>query len=405
MLGMEAELTTPGGLRTDVMKNALLIVLAFALGGGAMWYFTSSREGAGGAGGPPAGPGARPAGGGFAAGGRPAAQAPLVTVGRARNDKLFDAIEALGTAQANESVTLTAKVTDTVRRVNFDDGAFVEAGTVLVELTNQEEEALLAEARANLDDAESQLRRLEDLSSRGLTSASELDVARSRAGAMRARWNSIVARLRDRLIQAPFSGVLGFRQVSPGTMLSPNTPITSIDDISVIKLDFTVPETFLGNMTPGARIVAKSVSFPDREFEGTVRTVGSRVDPVTRAVTIRAHIENKDRALRPGMLLTVEVVTAERVALVVPESAVFQVQNRAYVYRVNDDVAKQQQIEVGGRRFGVVEVLGGLAEGDLIVVEGIIKLRDGARVRFDPAEAAVSESLQGSAGPATADAR
>jgi membrane fusion protein (multidrug efflux system) len=103
--------------------------------------------------------------------------------------------------------------------------------------------------------------------------------------------------------------------------------------------------------------------------------------------------------------LTVEVVTAERVALVVPESAVFQVQNRAYVYRVNDDVAKQQQIEVGGRRFGVVEVLGGLAEGDLIVVEGIIKLRDGARVRFDPAEAAVSESLQGSAGPATADAR
>jgi membrane fusion protein (multidrug efflux system) len=387
------------------MKNALLIVLAFALGGGAMWYFTSSREGTGGAGGPPAGAGARPpGGGGFAAGGRPAAQAPLVTVGRVRNDKLFDAIEALGTAQANESVTLTAKVTDTVRRVNFEDGDYVEAGTVLVELTNQEEEALLAEARANLDDAESQLRRLEDLSSRGLSSASELDVARSRAGAMRARLNSIVARLRDRLIQAPFSGILGFRQVSPGTMLSPNTAITSIDDISLIKLDFTVPETFLGNMTPGARIVAKSVSFPDREFEGTVRTVGSRVDPVTRAVTIRAHIENKDRALRPGMLLTVEVVTAERVALVVPESAVFQVQNRAYVYRVNDDVAKQQQIEVGGRRFGVVEVLGGLAEGDLIVVEGIIKLRDGARVRFDPVEAAVSESSQGSTGPVTADA-
>jgi membrane fusion protein (multidrug efflux system) len=387
------------------MKNALLVVLAFALGGGAMWYFTSSREGTGGAGGPPAGAGARPpGGGGFAAGGRPAAQAPLVTVGRVRNDKLFDAIEALGTAQANESVTLTAKVTDTVRRVNFEDGDYVEAGTVLVELTNQEEEALLAEARANLDDAESQLRRLEDLSSRGLSSASELDVARSRAGAMRARLNSIVARLRDRLIQAPFSGILGFRQVSPGTMLSPNTAITSIDDISLIKLDFTVPETFLGNMTPGARIVAKSVSFPDREFEGTVRTVGSRVDPVTRAVTIRAHIENKDRALRPGMLLTVEVVTAERVALVVPESAVFQVQNRAYVYRVNDDVAKQQQIEVGGRRFGVVEVLGGLAEGDLIVVEGIIKLRDGARVRFDPVEAAVSESSQGSTGPVTADA-
>src|SRR5690606_36335337 len=144
-------------------------------------------------------------------------------------------------------------------------------------------------------------------------------------------------------------------------------------------------------MAPGARVVAKSVSFPGREFVGTVRTVGSRVDPVTRAIMVRAHIENEDRALRPGMLLTVEVVTGERQALVVPEGAVFQVQNRAYVYAVDGDVARQRQIEVGGRRFGVVEVLGGLEEGELIVVEGIIKLRDGARMRYDGGEAAISE--------------
>jgi membrane fusion protein (multidrug efflux system) len=392
------------------MKNALLIVLAFALGGGVVWYVTKERAGNGGAAASfPAAAGGRPAGGapgGFGGGGRPQAQPPLVTVGKARRDSIFDVVEALGTAQANESVTLTAKVTDTVRRVNFEDGDYVEAGDVLIELTNQEEEALLAEARANLDDAESQLRRLEDLSGRGLTSASELDVARSRAGAMQARLNSIVARLRDRLIQAPFSGVLGFRQVSPGTLLSPNTPITSIDDISVIKLDFTVPETFIGAMEEGARIVAKSVSFPDREFEGTVRTIGSRVDPVTRAITVRAHIDNKDRSLRPGMLLTVDVVTAERLALVVPEGSVFQVQNRAYVYRVDGDTVHQQQIEIGGRRFGVVEVLGGLNEGDPIVVEGIIKLREGARVRFEEAAISESSSSQGSVPPdSTADAR
>ena len=387
------------------MKNALLIVLAFALGGGAMWYFTNDR-GAAAPGSVASGGGARPAGGGPAGfGGGRAQTLPLVTVGHARRDQIYDVIEALGTTQANESVTLNAKVTDTVRRVNFEDGQYVEAGTVLIELTNQEEEALLAEARANLDDAESQLRRLEDLSSRGLTSASELDVARSRAGAQRARLNSIVARLRDRLIQAPFSGLLGFRQVSPGTMLSPNTAITSIDDISVIKLDFTVPETAIGTMTPGAKVIAKSVSFPDREFEGTVRTVGSRVDPVTRAITVRAHIDNDDRALRPGMLLTVAVVTAERTALVVPEGSVFQVQNRAYVYRVDGDVVHQQQIEVGGRRFGVVEVLSGLQDGDPIVVEGIIKLREGVRVRYDAAEAAISESSQGKAASASADAR
>jgi membrane fusion protein (multidrug efflux system) len=392
------------------MKNALLIVLAFALGGGVVWYVTKERGGnAGATASFPAAAGGRPAGGapgGFGGGGRPGAQIPLVTVGHAKRDSIFDVVEALGTAQANESVTLTAKVTDTVRRVNFEDGDFVDSGSVLIELTNQEEEALLAEARANLDDAESQLRRLEDLSARGLTSASELDVARSRAGASRARLNSIVARLKDRLIQAPFSGVLGFRQVSPGTMLTPNTPITSIDDISIIKLDFTVPETFIGSMTVGAKIVAKSVSFPDRNFEGTVKTIGSRVDPVTRAITVRALVDNKDRTLRPGMLLTVDVVTAERAALVVPEGSVFQVQNRAYVYRVDGDTVHQQQIEVGGRRFGIVEVLSGLNEGDPIVVQGIIKLREGARVRFEEAAISESSSSQGSVPPAsTADAR
>lgn len=390
------------------MKNALLIVLAFVLGGGATWYFTNRSAGRV-AGGPvAAAPGGRPAGGGFAGapgGARPGAQLPLVTVGEAHREQIYDVVEALGTALANESVTLTAKVTDTVRRVNFEDGDYVEAGTVLIELTNQEEEALLAEARANLDDAESQLRRLTDLSARGLTSAQELDVARSRAGAMQARLNSIVARLRDRLIQAPFSGLLGFRQVSPGTMLSPNTAITSIDDISVIKLDFTVPETAIGTMSPGARVIAKSVSFPDRDFEGTVRTVGSRVDPVTRAITVRAHIDNTDRALRPGMLLTVAVVTAERTALVVPEGSVFQVQNRAYVYVVDGDTVHQRQIEVGGRRFGVVEVLSGLQDGEPIVIEGIIKLREGARVRYQAAEAAVSESLNGAAPSGGTDAR
>jgi membrane fusion protein (multidrug efflux system) len=137
-----------------------------------------------------------------------------------------------------------------------------------------------------------------------------------------------------------------------------------------------------------------------------VKTIGSRVDPVTRAITVRALVDNKDRTLRPGMLLTVDVVTAERAALVVPEGSVFQVQNRAYVYRVDGDTVHQQQIEVGGRRFGIVEVLSGLNEGDPIVVQGIIKLREGARVRFE--EAAISESSrsQGSVPPAsTADAR
>jgi membrane fusion protein (multidrug efflux system) len=392
------------------MKNALLLVMAFALGAGVVWYVTGHRAGNGGrpavagapgAGAPGAGaPGGRPAGappGGFA--GRPAQQPPLVIAAAVQLDQVYDVVEALGTAQANESVTLTAKLTDTVRRVNFEDGQFVEKGAVLIELTNQEEEAALAEARANLNDAQNQLRRLEDLSSRGLSAEQQRDIAKSRADATQAQLNRVVARLKDRVVTAPFAGVLGFRNVSQGTLVTPSTAITSIDDISVIKLDFTVPETVLGSMNPGAKVIAKSVSFPGREFEGVVRTIGSRVDPVTRAVTVRAHIPNQDSALRPGMLLTVDVVTSQHQALVIPEGAVFQVQNRAYVYRLDGLTARQQQIEVGSRHFGTVEVKSGLEEGDTIVIQGIVKLRDGVQVRLDESAGAVSERLKEQHGP------
>lgn len=366
------------------MKNVLLIVIAFVLGGAAVWYFTGNHDPAGagaqaGAPGRPGGgrPGAGGPGGGFAQ------AAPLVTVARVRQDQVFDSVEALGTAQANESVTINAKVTDTVRKVNFSDGDYVDAGTVLAELTNQEETASLAEAHANLEDAQNELRRQEDINAKGLGSKSALDSARSKVAAQQGRYDAVVARLKDRLILAPFGGLLGFRQVSPGTMVSPNTAVTTIDDISTIKLDFTVPESYLGSMTPGARVIAQSVSYPGRNFEGIVKTVGSRIDPITRAATVRAYVPNKDRALRPGMLLTVQVLTKQHLALVVPESAVFQVQNRAYVYKVEDFVAHQQQIEVGNRHFGTAEIKSGLAEGDLIVIEGIIKLREGIKVRYE----------------------
>jgi membrane fusion protein (multidrug efflux system) len=363
------------------MKQLLLISFIAIVAGVAGWYL--SRDMARLSGGPASA--ARGPAGAFT---RAAPEAPIVLVDTVTRTEFYDAVEALGTAQANESVTLTGKVTDTVRRVGFEDGDYVEANTVLVELTNQEEEATLAEARANLEDAQNQLARLRELSAMGLAPQSELDVAISREAASRARLDTELARLEDRLILAPFAGVLGFRQVSPGTLVTPTTPITTLDDISVIKLDFTVPETFLGAMKPGARVLAQSASYGEREFEGIVRTVGSRVDPVTRAIQVRAHIPNEDRALRPGMLLTVRVIMSTRTALAVPEGAVYQVQDRAYAYVVDGEMmAHERQIEIGERRYGVVEVLAGLNEGDTIVTEGIVKLRDGARVRVPESSA------------------
>ncbi len=296
---------------------------------------------------------------------------------------LYDTLEALGTTRANESVTLTAKVTDTVGKVNFEDGQFVDSGAILIELTSEEEQAQLAEARVNLRDAENQWNRLKGLREQGVVSASDLDAAVARVDAERARLNTIIARLKDRLVRAPFAGLLGFRQVSEGTLITPGTPITTIDDIATIKLDFTVPETALAVLAPGQTVLARSVVYGDRDFSGVVSSVGSRVDPVTRAVVVRAIFDNADRALRPGMLMTVRLVTDRREALVVPESAVIQIADESFVYALDSESqARRQTIMTGSRRQGVIEVLGGLAEGDLVISEGIIKVRDGVTVRL-----------------------
>jgi membrane fusion protein (multidrug efflux system) len=319
-----------------------------------------------------------------AASGRPAFGGPVTVVAEVvSRAPLVSTVEALGTASANESVTLTSSITEIVRRINFDDGDYVDKGTVLIELDNTEEQAQLAEARANLRDIELQLQRLRDLDERGIAAASDVDAAQAAADAAQARLDSVLARLEDRLIRAPFGGLLGFRQVSQGTLLMPGDVITTIDDVADIKLDFTVPEAALAMMKSGKKVYANSVAWPGREFEGVVSAVGSRVDAVTRAVLVRAIIPNEDRALRPGMLLTVRVVTDERFALSVPERSVVQIADRAYIYVIDADrTAHRTAVQLGLRQAGAVEIVTGLEEGAEVVTEGVVKLRDGATVQY-----------------------
>ena len=247
---------------------------------------------------------------------------------------------------------------------------------------NTEEEAQLAEARANLRDLKRQLDRLRDLDNRGIAAASDVDAAQAAADAAEARLESVMARLEDRLIRAPFSGMLGFREISQGTLLMTGDVITTIDDVETIKLNFTVPEFALALMQSGKKVYAKSVAWPDREFEGVVTAIGSRVDPVTRAVSVRAVLPNEDRALRPGMLLTIMVVTDERSALSVPERSVVQIADKAYIYIVADRVARRTEVELGLRQAGNVEIVAGLTDGAEVVTEGVVKLRDGSAVKY-----------------------
>ncbi len=319
--------------------------------------------------------GERPLGaGGFVPG------ATIVVTELAQQRKVRDQVEAIGTAVANESVTISAKVTDTVSKIKFEDGDFVATGDVLVELTNEEQTALLAEAEANVNDTRTQLKRLEDLLGQGSVPISQVDEARAKFSAAEARYRSIVARLEDRLITAPFSGMLGFRQVSAGTLITPGDPITTLDDVSVIKLDFSVPEVYLSFVRPGTRIEARSPAYPQETFNAVLHTIGSRVDPVTRAVTVRAHIGNERLLLRPGMLLTARLTIAERETLMIPESALVQRSAEVFVYTIEEGRAAMREVTHGIRSQGWVEILSGLNEGEAVITEGVIKIRPGALV-------------------------
>lgn len=333
-----------------------------------------------------------------------AARAAPVVVSPVSRVLFTDSIRAIGTAKANESVVITAKVTETVRRVNFEDGMMIARGDVLVELTNAEESALLAEAQANLTEAELQYERTADLVQRGNATRARLDEVTGLRNAARARVDALEARLADRLIRAPFAGVLGFRRVSPGTLVMPGTEIATLDDIDRIKLDFSIPEAYLAAIRPGLEVVAESVAYPGREFIGEIRTVEARIDPSTRSVSVRAEIQNPERLLRPGMLLTVSVIRGRDVLPAVPEEALVPIQDRQYVFVVEDGQAIQTEVTIGRRRVGYVEIRDGLELGAPVVVEGTIRLRDGVPVMVQqnrPLRDAVAESAAPDTGPDT----
>lgn len=320
------------------------------------------------AGGGPSGPGGRPV--------------PVVVV-PAERQPWSDSIQALGTARANESVTITAKVTETVVRVNFEDGQEVPAGAVLVDLSGRAEIAALAEAQAAYDEASRLYERQLELSKQRTVSEAVLDQQRAARDTAKARVDAIRARLGDRVITAPFAGRLGFRAVSPGTLVTPGTVITTLDDLDPIKVDFTLPERFLSALAVDQTITAHTAAWPGVDFVGKVTSIDSRIDPVTRTVTVRAEVPNRDRRLKPGMLMTLTVSANEREALVIPEIAVQAIRDRNFVFRVGDDGKAQQVfVDLGARRAGLVEVLDGLTPGDRVITEGLVRVRPGVALRL-----------------------
>jgi membrane fusion protein (multidrug efflux system) len=316
--------------------------------------------------------------------------APKVVTQRIELRPLVDEIEALGTANANESVEIRPRISSLVTRILFEEGQFVEKGDLLLELENSEIVAGLALAEASLSESRSLYNRSKELESTQAISASSLEALLAQVKVDEANVEAARAKLRNTLVRAPFSGRIGLRRVSPGSFVNTDTVITTLDDVSVIKLDFSVPETFVNVVNEGMKIVAYSLVFPEREFSGTVASIDTRLDPVSRAVEVRAMIPNEDGLLKPGMFMTVDLQRDRGDVLLAPEQSIVPEGTRQYVFVISDGVAEKRQVQLGRRIPGYVVVSDGLAAGETVVTAGTHKVRDGAQVESFDENIAVS---------------
>ncbi len=372
----------PSGLTPDlliearrVLKRHFLLVAAAVLIGlmvvAAVMRIAFAGE-EGGQGGPGGGRGG-PGGGG-----------QTVAVAQVAQREFSDEIRVLGVARGRRSVNITAPASELVTRVMFRDGQTVRAGQPLVELQAREEDAAIIEARARVAQAEREYERTAALAERGIAPRVLAEQALSDLEVERASLEAAQARLGDRVIRAPFAGVLGLTTVTPGTLVGPNAVITTLDDVSVVRVDFPIPERFVSSLGAGTPVTATSDAYGDQPFVGRIAQLDTRIDEATRAVIARAEIPNPGGRIRPGALMRVAVSQGRRTSLAVPEAAVQYEGESAYVFRLAQGergfTAQRIEVDAGAAEGGFVEILSGLDAGDRVVGSGLNRIQPGAPV-------------------------
>lgn len=312
---------------------------------------------------------------------------PLVGAAQPVQHVFADRIEAVGTARANEQVTISSAVTERVERLLFDDGMIVRRGQLLAVLTHGQEQAALEGALAMERQANSQLARIKELNTRGFATQALYDQQQAAAEGARAAAAEARANIGDRMIRAPFSGYASLRTMSEGMIVNAGTPLVMISDLSRIKLDFTVPETRLSALRVGQRIEASAPAFGGRTFEGRISSIDPVIDASSRAVLVRAILPNSGALIKPGMLMNVHVEVTRRNAIGVPELAVLAEGDKRYVFVVTPEgKAKRVPVRTGLRGQGLIEVEGILASAK-VVNDGVVKASDGGKVRLADAAA------------------
>jgi len=303
--------------------------------------------------------------------------APVVETG------IRDTVALVGQLEAEESVVLKPETAAVVQEVFFEDGDRVRTGQVLLQMRDGEERAHLREAAARLTLAEDEYARTKQLAAKNTVSAAELDRATATAEAARARRDLAEVELDRMTIRAPFDGVLGAREVSPGDRVSKSTALVRIDAVDRLRLRFTVPELAVTAMRVGSPVVVSVAPFPGEDFAGQVYFVAPTLDPASRRLELKAWVANGDRRLRPGLFANIQLEVARRDnALVIPESALAYDADGVFVWRIGaGETAERVPVTIGIRETGRVEVVAGLAAGDRVVSAGTHKVGPGAVVR------------------------
>lgn len=311
------------------------------------------------------------------------ASAPPVITAVAEQRPFAETIEAVGTALANESIEVTSKTSNTITAIRFTEGQKVRAGAILVELDQAQARAALVEAEANLLESRNQRNRGRDLSVTQALSQAQLDQLETAVKTAEARVTAARSRLDDLVIRAPFAGSTGFRRVSLGGLVNPGSVITTLDDTSSIKLEFTVPQSFLKNLRPGLRVTASASGLDGQQFVGEVTAIDSRLDPISRAVAVRAELPNVSDALRPGLFMSVRLEATAQPSILIPESALMPMEGKTFVFVVADGIATRREVQTGGRAPGVVVITRGIQAGEQVIVEGMQRVREGGAVQAE----------------------
>ena len=289
--------------------------------------------------------------------------------------------EALATTRAFESLSITSNVTETIAAFHFEEGQLVQKGQRLLSFTQDEEKAQQDAIEADLREHRREVKRLQRLVEKGAAAQSQLDARLTDLARAEAVLREVQAKISDRTIVAPFDGVVGIRNYSVGALVRPGDEITTLDAIQVMKVDMTVPATYLPMLKAGLAFTATSDVFGDRVFTGKITHIGTRINEVTRSLRVRGELPNTDLVLKPGLFLNVIIVTETRQGILVPEIAVIFRGDKQFLYTVDENnKVLLRPVELGARQDGQVEIRKGLAVGEKVLVEGVVKVTAGQTV-------------------------